>query len=147
MVKKLLSIIILFFVISAGFLYAADPKMEYQPQTLSAEEISAFEKKFKEIDVYMSFFREKMVEHDDIIKAYTDAERLFRDLKTAPDISDINLAREHLDTKIEILEGKAKQKVSYIRRMDFMYQTMVILGLGIIVFMVIYSIYMYVRRK
>lgn len=147
MVKKILSMIILTLVISLNFSYAADIKDEIQPQTFSAEEISVFEKKFKEIDIYMNFFREKMVEHDDIISSYTDAERLFRDLKTSPDISDINLAREHLKTKIEILEGKAKQKVSYIRRMDFMYQTMVILGLAIIVFMAVYSIYMYVRRK
>jgi ABC-type iron transport system FetAB ATPase subunit len=139
--------IILSLIVLLNFSYAVETKDEIQPQTFSAEEISAFDKKFKEIDVYMNFFREKMVEHDDIIKSYTDAERLFRDLKTSPDISDINLAREHLNTKIDNLEGKAKQKVSYIRRMDFMYQTMVILGLGIIIFMVVYSIYMYLRRK
>ncbi len=147
MVKKILFMIILSLAISFNFSYAADIKDEIQPQTFSAEEITVFEKKFKEIDTYMNFFREKMVEHDDIIKTYTDAERLFRDLKTSPDISDINLAREHLNTKIEVLESKAKQKVSYIKRMDFMYQTMIVLGLAIIVFMVIYSIYMYVRRK
>ncbi|HOP28731.1 MAG TPA: hypothetical protein P5120_01660 [Spirochaetota bacterium] len=147
MVKKILSMIILNLVIIYNFSNAADIKNEIQPQTFSAEEITVFEKKFKEIDTYMNFFREKMVEHDDIIKTYTDAERLFRDLKTSPDISDINLAREHLNTKIEVLESKAKQKVSYIKRMDFMYQTMIVLGLAIIVFMVIYSIYMYVRRK
>jgi hypothetical protein len=147
MVKKLLFMIILSLIVLLNFSYAVETKEEIQPQTFSAEEISAFDKKFKEIDVYMNFFREKMVEHDDIIKSYTDAERLFRDLKTSPDISDINLAREHLNTKIDNLEGKAKQKVSYIRRMDFMYQTMVILGLGIIIFMVVYSIYMYLRRK
>ncbi len=147
MVKKLLFMIILSLIVLLNFSYAVETKDEIQPQTFSAEEISAFDKKFKEIDVYMNFFREKMVEHDDIIKSYTDAERLFRDLKTSPDISDINLAREHLNTKIDNLEGKAKQKVSYIRRMDFMYQTMVILGLGIIIFMVVYSIYMYLRRK
>jgi len=147
MAKKLLSMIILSLILSLNFSFAAETRDEIQPQTFSAEEISAFEKKFKEIDVYMNFFREKMVEHDDIIKAYTDAERLFRDLKTSPDISDINLAREHLNTRIDILEGKAKQKVSYIKRMDFMYQTMVVLGLVIIIFMAVYSIYMYIRRK
>lgn len=147
MVKKLLFMIILSLIVLLNFSYAVETREEIQPQTFSAEEISVFDKKFKEIDVYMNFFREKMVEHDDIIKSYTDAERLFRDLKTSPDISDINLAREHLNTKIDNLEGKAKQKVSYIRRMDFMYQTMVILGLAIIIFMVVYSIYMYLRRK
>jgi len=147
MTKKLLSMIVFSVFIFLNHSYAADTKTEIQPQTFSIEEISAFEKKFKEIDVYMNFFREKMVEHDDIIKSYTDAERLFRDLKTSPDISDINLARELLNTKIDILEGRAKQKVSYIKRMDFMYQTMIVLGLAIIVFMVIYSIYMYLRRK
>ncbi len=147
MVKKLLSVIIFSLIIFLNISYAAETKVEVQPQTLSADEITAFEKKFKEIYIYMNFFREKMVEHDDIIKSYTDAERLFRDMKTSPDISDINLAREHLNTKIEILEGKAKQKVSYIKRMDFMYQTMIVLGLLIIVFMAVYSIYMYIRRK
>jgi hypothetical protein len=147
MVKKLLSVIIFSLIIFLNISYAAETKVEVQPQTLSADEITAFEKKFKEIDIYMNFFREKMVEHDDIIKSYTDAERLFRDMKTSPDRSDINLAREHLNTKIEILEGKAKQKVSYIKRMDFMYQTMIVLGLLIIVFMAVYSIYMYIRRK
>lgn len=147
MVKKLLPLIILLSIFSLTFSFAEEQEEEIQPQTFSADEISAFEKKFREIDVYMKYFKEKMVEHDDIISMYTDTERLFRELKTSPDISDISLAREHLNTKLEILDTKAKQKVSYIRRMDFMYQTMVILGLAIIVFMVLYSIYMFVRRK
>lgn len=147
MVKKLLPLIILLSIFSLTFSFAEEQEEEIQPQTFSADEIAAFEKKFREIDAYMKYFKEKMVEHDDIISMYTDTERLFRELKTSPDISDISLAREHLNTKLEILDTKAKQKVSYIRRMDFMYQTMVILGLAIIVFMVLYSIYMFVRRK
>lgn len=147
MVKRLLPLIILLLFFTLSFSYAAEQKDEVPPQTFSAEDIAAFEKKFREIDVYMNFFKMKMVEHDDIILLYTDAERLFRDLKTSPDISDIKLAREHLNTKIDIVESRARQKVSYIKRMDFMYQAMVILGLGIIVYMAIYSIYMYVRRK
>lgn len=145
MIKKLLSLIILFLLFS--FSYAAELKDEPLAQTFSAEEIAAFEKKFKEIDVYMNYLKDKMVEHNDIITMYSDTERIFRDFKTSPDISDIVLAREFLNSKLDILEEKAKQKVSYTRRMDFMYQTMVILGLASIIYMVIYSIYMYVRRK
>lgn len=148
MVKRILPLVILLSTVAFSYSYAAAPKEETPPpQTLSAEDIASFEKKFREIDVYMNFFKEKMVEHDDIILLYTEAERQFRDLKTSPDISDIKLAKEYLNTKIDILDNKAKQKVSYIKRMELMYQTMVIMGLGIIVYMSIYSIYMYIRRK
>ncbi len=148
MVKRILPLIILLSTFTFCYSYAAVPKDETPPpQTLSAEEIASFEKKFREIDGYMNFLKEKMVEHDDIILLYTDAERLFRDLKTSPDISDIKIAKEYLNTKIDILDNRAKQKVSYIKRMELMYQSMVIMGLGIIIYMSIYSIYMYIRRK
>lgn len=147
MVKKLLPLIIFLSIFSLNFSYAEEPEEGIQPRTFSADEIAAFEKRFREIDVYMNLFKEKMIEHDDIISMYVDTERLFRELKTSPDISDINLAREHLKTKLDMLEMKAKQKVSYIKRMDFMYQSMVVLGLALIVFMALYSIYMFVRRK
>ncbi|HOP63293.1 MAG TPA: hypothetical protein PK358_07835 [Spirochaetota bacterium] len=147
MVKKYLPLILVLLLFAFSISYGARSDEETQPRIFSAEEISDFEKKFKEIDVYMEYFREKMVEHNDIIDVYTDAERLFRDLKTSPDIVDIELAREHLNTKLENLREKAEQRMSYIKRMDLMYQTMTILGLVIIVFMVVYSIYMFARRK
>ena len=147
MVKKYLPLILVLLLFSFSVSHGARQDDENEPRIFSAEEISSFEQKFREIDVYMEYFREKMVEHNDIIDVYTDAERLFRDLKTSPDISDIDLAREHLNAKLEILREKAEQRMSYIKRMDLMYQTMTILGLIIIVFMVVYSIYMFARRK
>lgn len=127
--------------------FAVTPEPVEQPLTFSPEDVSAFEKKFKEIDVYMDYLKAKMVEHNDIISMYTEAERLFRDLKTSPDIKDVELSRQHLKLKLEILEEKARQRVSYLKRMDFMYQSMLILGMIMIIFMVVYSIYMYARRK
>lgn len=127
--------------------YAADVQPAVQPQTFSSEEISAFEKKFKEIEVNLNYLKEKTVEYNEIITLYSDAEKFFRELKTSPDIKDINLARQHLKTKLEILDEKSKQRASYIKRMEFMYQAMIVFGMISVIVMVSYSIYMYGRRK
>ena len=148
MIKRvILPSLLMLLLFNVSFAVTAEPVEQEQAQTFSPEDISAFEKKFKEIDVYIDYLKAKMVEHNDIISMYTEAERLFRDLKTSPDIKDIELSRQHLKLKLEILEEKAEQKVSYIKRMDFMYQAMLILGMTMIIFMVVYSIYMYARRK
>ncbi len=145
MIKKLIPLVMLLLFISLSF--AAEPVPDTQLRTFSAEEISNFEKRFREIDIHMNYLKEKMVEQEEIISMYAETERLFRELKTSPDISDLNMAREYLTSKLNILEETSKERVSYVRRMDFMYQAMVVMGMAIIIFMIIYSIYMFARRK
>jgi len=147
MIKRLLLLTLVIPVVLFNYSYAADVQPEIQPQTFSSEEISAFEKKFKDIESNLNYLKNKMVEYNEIITLYTDAEKFFRELKTSPDIKDINLARQHLKMKLENLDEKTKQKVSYIKIMDFMFQGMVISGMILIIFMATYSIYMFARRR
>ncbi|HOK02323.1 MAG TPA: hypothetical protein PKX79_06685 [Spirochaetota bacterium] len=126
---------------------AKEENLNLAQKTFSQEDIQLFENRFKDIKGHLDFFNDRAVEYNEILKLYTEADKLFRDFKTSPDVGDVALAKELLESKLSILEEKVRLKYVSIRKMEILYTTMVFSGLGIIIFMVIYSIYMYLRRK
>lgn len=112
-----------------------------------SKEISLFEKKFKSINESMNFLNSKNIDHNDIIILYGEAESLLKEIKSNPELKDYDMTLKLLSNRISLLEEKSVERVSLVKRMDFMYNLMVGLGLAVIVLMSSYSIYMYSRRK
>lgn len=116
------------------------------PDTIE-KDFSTFEKRFKAIDESINYLKSKNVDSNDIITMYAEAESLFREVKYASELKDYDMTVRFLSHKISILEEKSLERVSLAKRMDLMYILMVSMGGVIVVFMSIYSIYMYSRRK
>jgi len=118
-----------------------------EPVRNTAKDISLFEKRFKNINESMNYLKDKNIDRNDIIAVYNDAESLFKEVKYAPELKDYDMTVKFLSDKLTELEEKSLERVSLVKRMDFLYNLMVSLGLAIIVIMSSYSIYMYSRRK
>ncbi|HNX23338.1 MAG TPA: hypothetical protein PKG60_04780 [Spirochaetota bacterium] len=116
------------------------------PDTIE-KDFSTFEKRFKAIDESINYLKSKNVDSNDIITMYAEAESLFREVKYASELKDYDMTVRFLSHKISILEEKSLERVSLAKRMDLMYILMVSMGGVIVIFMSIYSIYMYSRRK
>ena len=113
-----------------------------------SSQILTFEKKFRSINQSIDYLKKNNMETADISKIYTDAGNLFKEIKDNPDsLKDYDMALQLLTEKISALEEKTAEKIAFARRTAFMYIIMVAAGLGIILFMVIYSVLMYFRRK
>lgn len=111
-------------------------------------QILSLEKKFKVLNESIAYLKNKNMDTADISKTYAEAGNLFKDIKDNPDsLRDYDMALQLLSVKISTLEEKTADKISFARRTAFMYIVMVTAGAGIILFMVIYSILMYLRRK
>ncbi len=95
----------------------------------------------------MNFLNSKNIDHNDIIILYGEAESLLKEIKSNPELKDYDMTLKLLSNRISLLEEKSVERVSLVKRMDFMYNLMVGLGLAVIVLMSSYSIYMYSRRK
>ena len=123
----------------------------FSQKEISAEysgQISSLEKRFKAIDGSMNYLKKNNVDQNNIIKIYSEAESLFRDIKETPEqIKDYDMALKFLSQKLSVIEEKSAERISFAGRTGFMYIVMIATGSGIILFMMIYSIIMYVRRK
>jgi len=113
----------------------------------NANDIILFEKRFKAVDESLNYLKSKNIDSNDIITIYAEAESLFREVKYASELKDYDMTIRFLSQKLLILEEKSLERVSLARRMDLMYILMVSMGIGVIIVMSLYSIYMYSRRK
>ena len=103
---------------------------------------------FRTIDQSFEYLKKNNAELGDLSKIREDALNLFKEIKDNPDsLKDYDMALQLLDARVSILEEKSAEKISFVRRSAFMYIIMAIAGTGIILFMVIYLILMYLRRK
>lgn len=118
-----------------------------EPVRNSVKDISLFEKRFKSINEKMNYLKDKNIDYNDIIIIYNDAESMLKELKSGSELKDYDMTINFLSSKLSILEEKSHERVSLIKRMDFIYNLMTGLGLVIVVVMSSYSIYMYTRRK
>lgn len=126
------------------------PVQQIQQEELpkdTARDISPFEKRFKNINQSISYLKDNNIDYSDITAIYSEAESLLKDIKNNSDFKDYDMTIKFLSGKISILEEKTADRVSLAKRMNFLYIVMVSMGLGIIVVISLYSIYLYSRRK
>jgi len=142
MIRKFVFSGLLFFCFNGILLFSQNAAL-----TGSADDISAFEKRFKAIDQSMAYLKNKNIDSNDIITIYTDAESLFREVKYTSELKDYDMTIKFLSDKLSVLEEKSLDRVSLAKRMDLIYIIMVGMGLIIITLMSFYSIYTYSRRK
>ena len=141
MARKILILLLVLFPFTAVFPESDNPA-DYSSQILSLE------KKFRTIDQSFEYLKKNNAELGDLSKIREDALNLFKEIKDNPDsLKDYDMALQLLDARVSILEEKSAEKISFVRRSAFMYIIMAIAGTGIILFMVIYLILMYLRRK
>lgn len=141
MIRKFMISGLLFILFTGNYLYAQNDPVK------NADDISAFEKRFKAVDESMNYLKAENVDSNDIITLYTESESLFREVKYASELKDYDMTIRFLSHKLSILEEKSLERVALAKRMDLIYILMVGFGTVIILVMSGYSIYMYSRRK
>ena len=141
MIRKFMISGLLFILFSGNYLSAQNDPVK------NADDISAFEKRFKAVDESMNYLKAENVDSNDIITLYTESESLFREVKYASELKDYDMTIRFLSHKLSILEEKSSERVALAKRMDLIYILMVGFGTVIILVMSGYSIYMYSRRK
>lgn len=87
------------------------------------------------------------IETADLIPVLTDSEKIFDSLKTSTDIKDPAVLRDLVLARLAALEIKAQDRIYLHKRMNLLYQIMVVTGMLLIVIMIVYSIYMFSKRK
>ncbi len=141
MIRKFMISGLLFILFTGNYLSAQNDPVK------NADDISAFEKRFKAVDESMNYLKAENVDSNDIITLYTESESLFREIKYASELKDYDMTIRFLSHKLSILEEKSLERVALAKRMDLIYILMVGFGTVIILVMSGYSIYMYSRRK
>lgn len=87
------------------------------------------------------------IETADLIPMLKEAEKIFDSLKTSTDIKDPVAVKDMLLAKLSALEIKAQDRIYLHKRMNLLYQIMVVSGMLLIIIMIAYSIYMFSKRK
>jgi len=149
MIRKYMIAGFLFVFLTGIPLYSQDqiPNSQDEKPKDYTNEILSFEKRFKIIDDSVKYLKDNNIDSNDIISAYTEAEGLFRDIKTSAELKDYDMAVKLLSRELAVLEEKSSDRASLAKRMNLMYIIMVSMGIFIILLMSAYSIYMYSRRK
>lgn len=142
MVRKCLVLFIVFLLQGLTAFTQDENSNDYSAQILTLE------KKFRVLDESIAYLKKNNMEIADIDRIHTEAGGLFREIKDNPDaFKDYDMALQLLSVKVAVLEEKTAERISFARRSAFMYIVMVVAGAGILLFMIIYSVSMYIRRK
>lgn len=114
---------------------------------LSGEDSALIASKLSEAQNMIKTMMRSDIETSDLIPILKESEKIFDSLKSSPDIKDPFAVRDLLLAKIAILESRAQDRIELHRRMNLLYKVMVLSGMLVIVVLIIYSIYMYTKRK
>jgi len=137
----LLPILIIFLSISV---YSQEHKAG---STLLVDEILHFEEMFSVVKDNIAFLTEEQMETDNMKRLLSEAEGLFFRLRYVEDIKDPELMKRHLSTIVADLVQESGERVAFVQRMNLLYWMMLSIGLFIVFLMLVYSIYMFSRRK
>ena len=142
--------VFLFFAIVAVPLYSAkveDQTSSVETVRLSGEDSAMIASKLSEAQKLIKLMMKEDIESADLIPLLKENEKIYDNLKTSTDIKDPVAVKEMLLAKLAAFEGKAQDRIYLHKRMNLMYQIMVISGMLAIILMIIYSIYMFSKRK
>ena len=114
---------------------------------LSGEDSALIASKLSEAQNIVKTMMRNDIETSDLIPILKESENIFDSLKTSTDIKDPVAVKDMLLAKISILESRAQDRIYLHRRMNLLYKVMVISGMLVIVMLIVYAIYMYIKRK
>ncbi len=152
MYKKRIIIFLLLAILPVPLLSKKNVKEEQQPLPVETVRLSGEDSALiaSRLSVSQNFVKSMMqddIETADLIPELKEAEKIFDSLKSSTEIKDPAAVKDMLIAKLAILENRAQERINLHKRMNLLYQIMVISGMLIIVVMIIYSIYMYSQRK
>ncbi len=139
---KKLCFLLLFFFSTALSLYAAESE-----NILLTEDIQRIEEKLKIINNNITYLKNEQVDYIEFTEKLDEAEKLYYDLKFSDQIKDVVITRKLLTSNLTELISLTQRRVAFVKRMELMYRLMVVMGMSIIIILLVYSIYMYSRRK
>ncbi len=146
MMKKLFALALMFFFIGILSLYAAEEK-KVIPANFSGQDSALIAQKLSAAQSRMKQLIDNNIDCSDLMSRLAETQKKFDELKSSLEIKDPAASRDLLLASIESIEARAAERMLLNRRMDVIYQIMVILGMLAIVLMIVYSIYMYSKRK
>ncbi|MFA5517675.1 MAG: hypothetical protein WDA74_00315 [Spirochaetota bacterium] len=111
------------------------------------EELIHLEEMLSIAKVNIDFLNSEQIEADAIKEKYAEAENLFFALKYSHEIRDPELLKRYLSSTVDELVSESGDRVDFVNRMTFLYWMMVGIGLLIILTLLVYSVYMYAKRK
>jgi|GEM_PF-660465 hypothetical protein len=152
MYKKWIIIFLILAILPAPLLSKKKGKDEQQPLPaetvlLSGKDSALIASKLAASQNLIKSMMQDDIETADFIPELKEAEKIFDSLKSSTEIKDPVAVKDMLLAKLEILDIKAQDRISLHKRMDLLYQFMVISGIIVGILILIYSIYMYSRRK
>lgn len=134
----------LFIIVLSLPIYSQDYKAG---STLLVDEILHYEEMISVVKDNIAFLNEEQIETDNMKRLLSEAEGLFFSLRYVEDIKDPELMKRHLSNIVADLVQASGERVAFVQRMNLLYWMMLSIGLFIVFLMLIYSIYMYSRRK
>lgn len=95
----------------------------------------------------LAYLDEKQVEHLRLTERLENAEHLFRQLVHVFSSNEIKSTKDIIELEINNLITESNSRVTITKRLDFLYLTMTVIGLIIIMAILGYTIFMYSRRR
>ncbi|HPS56728.1 MAG TPA: hypothetical protein PK514_01355 [Spirochaetota bacterium] len=150
MYKKGLILFFLLSILAAPLFSAKEKEQEVIPVEtirLSGEDSALIASKLSVSQNLVKSMMQDEIEAADLIPMLKECEKIFDSLKSSTDIKDPFAVKDMLLAKLAALESKAQERIYLHKRMNLLYQIMVVSGMLIIVVMIVYSIYMFSKRK
>jgi len=135
--------IILLFFICTGF----SSQDNSAGNTLKPEDLVYFDEMLLISKNNIDFLNKEQIEADEIRTKYAEASNLYFALRHSADIKDPDLLKRYLTALTSELVNESGNRVDFVKRMNFLYWMMVGIGLLIIITLLVYSVYMYAKRK
>ena len=114
---------------------------------LKPEELIYFDEMLSIAKNNIDFLNREQIDADEIKKGYAEASNVFFTLRNSPDVKDPDLLKRYLTVLTSDLVNESGDRVDFVKRINLLYWMMVSIGLIIIIIILIYSIYMFAKRK
>lgn len=140
------------FAILAVPLYSArkavpEPEPVVETIRLSGEDSAMIASKISAAQNLVKSMMQDDIETADLIPILKETEKIFDSLKSSTDTGDPAAMKDLLLARLAGLENKAQDRIYLHKRMNLFYQIMVVFGMIVIVVLIVYSIYMFSKRK
>ncbi len=114
---------------------------------LKPEELIYFDEMLSIAKNNIDFLNREQIDADEIKTRYAEASNLFFTLRNSQDLKDPDLLKRYLTVLTSDLVDESGDRVDFVKRMNLLYWMMVSIGMMIIITLLIYSVYMFAKRK
>ncbi len=148
---KVLAVAVTFAILAVP-LYSArkavpEPEPVVETIRLSGEDSAMIASKISAAQNLVKSMMQDDIETADLIPILKETEKIFDSLKSSTDTGDPSAMKDLLLARLAGLENKAQDRIYLHKRMNLFYQIMVVSGMIVIVVLIVYSIYMFSKRK